>query len=104
MLQVVPFSPSSGLLEWVEHTLPIADYLLSPNRLGGAHARYKRPGDLTWYHCYQKVSGGLVGGLGPVLGCTRVSLVVGWLQRHPSIASCPSSTCSLPAGSSARKL
>ena len=53
--QVVPFSPSSGLLEWVENTMPMADYLLGPSRTGGAHLRYKRAGDLDWYRCYEKV-------------------------------------------------
>lgn len=53
--QVVPFSPSAGLLEWVEHTLPLSDYLLGPTRTGGAHARYKRPGDLNWVGCYHEV-------------------------------------------------
>lgn len=63
--QVVPFSPSSGLLEWVEHTQPMADYLLGPSRAGGAHMRYKRRGDYTWVQCYTDVrGGGGVGGLG----------------------------------------
>jgi hypothetical protein len=53
--QVVPFSPSSGLLEWVEQTLPMADYLVGPTRTAGAHMRYRRPGDYTWLDCYQKV-------------------------------------------------
>ena len=53
--QVVPFSPSSGLLEWVENTMPMADFLLGPSRTGGAHLRYKRAGDLDWYRCYEKV-------------------------------------------------
>lgn len=69
--QVVPFSPSSGLLEWVESTLPLADYLLGPTRTGGAHARYRRSGDLTWVNAYHEVGrwgrgaerGGTVGGL-----------------------------------------
>ncbi|KAL4452130.1 hypothetical protein ABPG75_007792 [Micractinium tetrahymenae] len=50
--KVVPFSPSSGLLEWVEHTQPMADYLLGPSRTSGAHMRYKRRGDYTWMQCY----------------------------------------------------
>lgn len=52
--KVVPFSPSSGLLEWVENTLPMADYLLGPSRTGGAHMRYKRRGDFTWTQCYHE--------------------------------------------------
>ncbi|PSC71129.1 serine threonine-kinase ATM isoform X1 [Micractinium conductrix] len=53
--KVVPFSPSSGLLEWVEHTLPMADYLLGPNRAAGAHARYRRRGAYTWTQCYSEL-------------------------------------------------
>lgn len=48
-MQVVPFSPASGLLEWVEDTMPLADYLIGKNRTGGAHQRYQRPGDLNFY-------------------------------------------------------
>lgn len=61
---MVPFSPSSGLLEWVENTLPLSDYLLGAglSRMGGAHARYRRPGDLTWVQAYQEV--GAWGGAG----------------------------------------
>jgi ataxia telangiectasia mutated family protein len=55
--QVVPFSPAAGLLEWVEATLPLGDYLLGPGRSGGAHMRYRRPGDLTWTEAYTKVRG-----------------------------------------------
>jgi ataxia telangiectasia mutated family protein len=55
--KVVPFSPAAGLLEWVEATLPLGDYLLGPGRSGGAHMRYRRPGDLTWTEAYTKVRG-----------------------------------------------
>lgn len=46
--QVVPFSPAAGLLEWVEETVPLSEYLNGPDRASGAHARYARPGDLTY--------------------------------------------------------
>ncbi|CAI5991615.1 unnamed protein product, partial [Closterium sp. NIES-65] len=38
--KVVPFTPSAGLLEWVDGTLPLGEYLLGSTRKGGAHARY----------------------------------------------------------------
>jgi hypothetical protein len=28
LLQVVPFTPSAGVLEWVDGTIPLGDYLL----------------------------------------------------------------------------
>ena len=39
---VVPFTPCVGLVEWVEDTISIGDYL-TRNR-SGAHTRYARPG------------------------------------------------------------
>ena len=48
-MQVVPFSPASGLLEWCEDTQPLGDYLLGGGRrTGGAHGRYHQPGQLTF--------------------------------------------------------
>lgn len=45
-MQVVPFTPAAGLLEWVEETEPLLPYLIgdSPYR-GGAWGRYHRPQD-----------------------------------------------------------
>ena len=54
--QVVPFSPAAGLLEWVEDTLPLSDYLTGRSRLEGAHARYRRPGDLGFVDAYQAMA------------------------------------------------
>ena len=51
VLQVVPFSPSSGLLQWVEDTMPLMDYLTGPDRSSGAHARYMHAGDLLHGVC-----------------------------------------------------
>ena len=47
MVKVVPFSPSSGLLAWVEKTMPIGDYVRKPR---DAHQRYY-PGDWTSGTC-----------------------------------------------------
>lgn len=38
--KVVPFSPAAGLVQWVEHTIPLTDYLLGRDRRGGAFARW----------------------------------------------------------------
>ncbi|KAH0892896.1 hypothetical protein HID58_055325, partial [Brassica napus] len=39
-LAVVPFTPSAGVLEWVDGTIPLGDYLIGSSRAGGAHGRY----------------------------------------------------------------
>ena len=45
-LQVVPFTPAAGLLEWVEETEPLLPYLIGDNPFrGGAWGRYHRPHD-----------------------------------------------------------
>jgi ataxia telangiectasia mutated family protein len=50
VVQVVPFTPRDGLLEWVEQTIPLASYLMGAQRQGGAHALY-RPQDWTIREC-----------------------------------------------------
>ncbi|KAH7550459.1 hypothetical protein JRO89_XS13G0195200 [Xanthoceras sorbifolium] len=37
--KVVPFTPSAGVLEWVDGTLPLGEYLIGSTRDGGAHGR-----------------------------------------------------------------
>ena len=54
-IQVVPFSPFAGLLEWVEQTVPLSDYLLGTNKSGGAHLRF-RPDDWSFNQCFKKLS------------------------------------------------
>jgi ataxia telangiectasia mutated family protein len=56
MFQVVPFTPASGLLEWVEETMPLNDYLIGKDRESGAHARYKRPGDYEFVSCHRAMA------------------------------------------------
>ena len=51
--QVVPFSPASGLLEWVEDTIPVHEYLTGKDKHSGAHQRYKKPADLPFAQCFQ---------------------------------------------------
>jgi len=53
---VVPFSPAAGLLEWVEDTMPLSDYLTGRTRTTGAHARYRRPGDITFLDAYHTMA------------------------------------------------
>ncbi|MCO5564111.1 hypothetical protein L7F22_017767 [Adiantum nelumboides] len=48
--KVVPFTPSAGVLEWVNGTMPLGEYLLGSDRKGGSHARY-RPEDWTFPAC-----------------------------------------------------
>lgn len=46
--KVVPLTPVAGLIEWVENTIPIGEYLCSFNNSGAAHDRYLEKGD--WPH------------------------------------------------------
>ncbi|MED6220390.1 hypothetical protein PIB30_044330 [Stylosanthes scabra] len=48
--KVVPFTPSAGVLEWVNGTLPLGEYLLGSMRNGGAHGRYGI-GDWSFLKC-----------------------------------------------------
>ena len=53
---MVPFSPAAGLLEWVEDTEPLGTYLTGKERTSGAHARYARPGDYSFFDAYNVIS------------------------------------------------
>ncbi|XP_017218492.1 serine/threonine-protein kinase ATM [Daucus carota subsp. sativus] len=48
--KVVPFTPSAGVLEWVNGTVPLGEYLIGSMRSGGAHGRYGA-GDWTFLKC-----------------------------------------------------
>ncbi|XP_023004525.1 serine/threonine-protein kinase ATM isoform X2 [Cucurbita maxima] len=48
--KVVPFTPSAGVLEWVDGTIPLGEYLIGSTRNGGAHGRY-RIGDWSFLEC-----------------------------------------------------
>lgn len=50
--KVIPFSPVCGLLEWVDNTVTLGDYLVGAGRRGGAHVRY-HPKDITYAQCHQ---------------------------------------------------
>eukprot|EP00884_Botryococcus_braunii_P019002 jgi/Botrbrau1/5786/Bobra.0155s0009.1 len=50
--KVVPFTPASGLLEWVENTMPLSEYLIGRDRMSGAHLRYARPDDYSFADCH----------------------------------------------------
>lgn len=53
--KVVPFTPSAGVLEWVDGTVPLGEYLLGSTRYGGAHARYGG-NDWTFMACREHMS------------------------------------------------
>ncbi|KAI3914770.1 hypothetical protein MKW98_002006 [Papaver atlanticum] len=48
--KVVPFTPSAGVLEWVDGTIPLGEYLLGSLKNGGAHVRYG-VGDWSFLRC-----------------------------------------------------
>ncbi|XP_021718930.1 serine/threonine-protein kinase ATM-like isoform X2 [Chenopodium quinoa] len=48
--KVVPFTPSAGIIEWVDGTLPLGEYLIGSSRNGGAHGRYGA-GDWPFSKC-----------------------------------------------------
>ncbi|OMO81453.1 hypothetical protein CCACVL1_12414, partial [Corchorus capsularis] len=48
--KVVPFTPSAGVIEWVDGTLPLGEYLIGSSRNGGAHGRYGI-GDWSFLKC-----------------------------------------------------
>ncbi|ONK66300.1 uncharacterized protein A4U43_C06F6270 [Asparagus officinalis] len=53
--KVVPFTPSAGVLEWVDRTIPLGEYLLGSSRNGGAHARYGI-GDWSFLQCREHMA------------------------------------------------
>ncbi|KAL0315150.1 UNVERIFIED_CONTAM: Serine/threonine-protein kinase ATM [Sesamum calycinum] len=53
--KVVPFTPSAGVLEWVNGTFPLGEYLIGSSRNGGAHGRYG-VGDWTFMECRQHMN------------------------------------------------
>ncbi|BAS69975.1 Os01g0106700 [Oryza sativa Japonica Group] len=52
---VVPFTPSAGVVEWVNGTVPLAEYLVGSTRSGGAHGRYGT-GDWTYHQCRETMT------------------------------------------------
>ena len=56
--KVVPLSPSAGILEWVDQTQPLSQYLIADRSyLPAAHSRY-RPKDWTTKQVLHEVSHG----------------------------------------------
>ncbi|XP_062116266.1 serine/threonine-protein kinase ATM isoform X3 [Humulus lupulus] len=53
--KVVPFTPSAGVLEWVNGTLPLGEYLIGSMRTGGAHGRYG-VGDWSFLKCREHMA------------------------------------------------
>lgn len=55
VVKVVPFSPASGLLEWVEDTIPVHEYLTGKDKQSGAQKRYSKSGNLSFSQCFQAI-------------------------------------------------
>ncbi|WIA41124.1 hypothetical protein OEZ86_004751 [Tetradesmus obliquus] len=56
VVQVVPCSPKVGVVQWVDGTQPVGDYLSEgAMKEGGACARYRKPGNMTWFECHQRM-------------------------------------------------
>ncbi|KAK7350621.1 hypothetical protein VNO77_09440 [Canavalia gladiata] len=53
--KVVPFTPSAGVLEWVNGTLPLGEYLIGSMKTGGAHGRYGI-GDWSFLKCREHMA------------------------------------------------
>ncbi|XP_065616424.1 serine/threonine-protein kinase ATM-like isoform X2 [Quercus suber] len=51
--KVVPFTLSASVLEWVDGTLPLGEYLIRRN--GGAHGRYGL-GDWSFLRCREHMT------------------------------------------------
>ncbi|CAG9461441.1 unnamed protein product [Pedinophyceae sp. YPF-701] len=49
--KVVPFTPHAGLVEWINQSTPLSEWLLGPDRRHGAHLRYKKPGQWSFGQC-----------------------------------------------------
>ncbi|WIA20841.1 hypothetical protein OEZ85_005192 [Tetradesmus obliquus] len=55
--RVVPCSPKVGVVQWVDGTQPVGDYLSEgAMKEGGACARYRKPGNMTWFECHQRMN------------------------------------------------
>ncbi|KAJ8771786.1 hypothetical protein K2173_026963 [Erythroxylum novogranatense] len=52
--KVIPFTPSAGVLEWVNGTLPLGEYLIGSMRNSGAHGRYG-VGDWSFLKCRENL-------------------------------------------------
>ncbi|KAM2978293.1 hypothetical protein FF2_015131 [Malus domestica] len=55
--KVVPFTPSAGVLEWVNGSLPLGEYLIGSTRNGRGHGRYG-VGDWSFLKCREHMANG----------------------------------------------
>lgn len=53
--KVIPFTPSAGVLEWVDGTIPLGEYLIGSTRNGGAHGRYRKS-DWSFLKCREHMA------------------------------------------------
>lgn len=54
ILQVVPLTQRSGILEWCHNTMPIATILIGNDGISGVHKKYN-PHDYTALMCRKKM-------------------------------------------------
>eukprot|EP00796_Vickermania_ingenoplastis_P006254 gene6254-4503_t len=53
---VVPLAPTVGVVEWVDHTVPLGEYVTGSDSQGGAHQRYF-PEEISARVCRQRLQG-----------------------------------------------
>lgn len=52
--QIVPLSMRSGIVEWVENSMPIGEYLIGDGN-AGAHVLYAKPSHYSPSYCRRKI-------------------------------------------------
>ncbi|CAH0564568.1 unnamed protein product [Brassicogethes aeneus] len=57
--KIMPLSMRSGILEWVENSMPIGNYLVGGPGLEGAHFRYKSKEELSPTECLYQYKNGV---------------------------------------------
>lgn len=63
--KILPLSQRSGILEWVENTVPLGTYLVGEERKSGAHQLYN-PSDITPAECRKELR---------VFGCIHFKVI-----------------------------
>ncbi|CAH0564561.1 unnamed protein product [Brassicogethes aeneus] len=57
--KIMPLSMRSGILEWVDNSMPIGNYLVGGPGLEGAHSRYKSKEELSPTECRNQYKNGV---------------------------------------------
>eukprot|EP00210_Caulerpa_lentillifera_P004342 g4141.t1 len=53
--KVLPLSPSVGLIQWVEDTCQISEYLIGLDKKSGVHSRFCKDDELSFQECYERM-------------------------------------------------